>query len=201
MLQVDCKVLKRFCFLLGFLRSRLLGSIPEGPPGGSQHPTLPPPSPVLPSSVSSFVPNSMMLCEPEEPWCSCEVSMTNSGKARRAFLTSTKPLCHRIVQVEPKFHLGIRKGCFYFFQKEKLGRRKRMEGTELTQFTSVIDGILRCSFMPLLIGSLPYQYTLFFQKLFYFRRLFLNIQSVFHVQTYCCGGPRDSDTLAPPVVV
>lgn len=47
-----------------------------------------------------------------------------------------------------------------------------MEGTEPTKFMLVIDGILRCSFMPLLIVSLPCQSTLFFQKLFYFRRLF-----------------------------
>lgn len=98
MLQLDFKVLKWFCFLFGFLRPVQLGSILEWPLGRSQHPTLHPlESPAVPNSVNSFGPNSMVLCVSEGPWCSREVSMTNTGKARRAFLTSTKLLCHRIV--------------------------------------------------------------------------------------------------------
>ena len=112
--QPDFKVLKWFIFFPGFLRPVLLGSIPE------------------PGSVNSFVPNSVVLCVSEGPWCSCEVSMTNSGNAGRVFLMSTKPLCHRIVARGAKFHLGIRRGCFFFlFSKRKLGRRKGMEGQSL----------------------------------------------------------------------
>lgn len=98
MLQLDFKVLEWFCFLFGFLGPVPLGSILEWPLGSSQHPTLHPlESPVLPNSVHSFGPNSVVLCVSEGPWCSREVSMTNTGKARRAFLTATKPLCHGIV--------------------------------------------------------------------------------------------------------
>lgn len=95
-LQLDFEVLKRF----GFLRPVLPCSLPERRlRAASVPPWAPPrPPPALPSSVNSFVPSSLALSSVSEgPWCSCEVSMTNSGKARRAFLMSTKPLCHKIV--------------------------------------------------------------------------------------------------------
>ena len=131
--QPDFKVLKWLIFFPGFLRPVLLGSIPEPPSDPVPHPALLlPPAPLRPGSVNSFVPNSVVLCVSEGPWCSCEVSMTNSGNAGRVFLMSTKPLCHRIVARGAKFHLGIRRGCFFFlFSKRKLGRRKGMEGQSL----------------------------------------------------------------------
>lgn len=94
-LHLYFKVLKRLCFLFGFsgwvpVQNRL--------PRSSQHPTQ------CPTQVSCSPQFCEFLCPKlrgalriEGPGCSWEVSMTNSGKARRVLLTSTKLLCHRIV--------------------------------------------------------------------------------------------------------